>query len=220
MNCTAEDWGPSNNSIKSVPAHLWWAETDDSTTPASQPPVTLSPSPDSWYLLRGRTYGLVRVVARVGFRGDLRSRQPAIRLLHHQIIQKLLFPFLWGGLSRRQVLRVLPAILLVGCFSGQPRTGPPADPYRISTEELQASRVENLYDAVRQLRPGWFRRIGTGDQRIMVYFDDQQVGGVTSLGRFTTLSVAEVRYLTPTEAQVRYGQTNYGRPAILLQSPR
>jgi hypothetical protein len=157
------------------------------------------------------------------FSGDLRSRRPAITLQHHHLIRKLLFSFLCRSVSRRQLLRVLrlmPAVVLVACVSGRPRTTPPADPYRISTEELRASPVDNLYDAVRQLRPGWFRRVGTGDQRILVYFDDQQVGGVTALSRFTTLSVAEVRFLSPTEAQVRYGQTNYGRPAILVQSPR
>ena len=119
----------------------------------------------------------------------------------------------------RVVASLLCALALASCFSGRSRASAPADPYRITVEELEASRLDNLYDAVRQLRPGWFRRVGTaGDQRILVYLDDQQVGGVTALGRFTTRSVSEIRYLAPTEAQVRYGQINFGRPAILLQS--
>lgn len=123
--------------------------------------------------------------------------------------------------TRRAATGIVPVLLFVtACFAGRPHVGPPPDPYRISLDELEASRFDNLYDAVRQLRPAWFRRVGTGDQRILVYIDDQQVGGVTALGRFTTRSVVEVRYLTPTEAQVRYGQTNFGRPAILLQSAR
>lgn len=114
-------------------------------------------------------------------------------------------------------------ILVTACVSNPARVASPGDPYRISADELLESRIDNLYDAVRQLRPSWFRRTSrgrSGQQPIMVYLDDQQLGGVTALGRFTTNSVAEVRYLTPTEAQVRYGQSNFGRAAILLQSGR
>ena len=110
-------------------------------------------------------------------------------------------------------------LFVTACFSSRSRPGVPADPYRITTAELEASRFDNLYDAVRQMRPDWFRRASSsGSGPIWVYLDDQQVGGVTALGRFTTRSVVEVRYLTPTEAQVRYGQSNYGRPAIQLLS--
>lgn len=124
--------------------------------------------------------------------------------------------------ARPQVISfagIITLLLLTACFSSRPSAHAQGDPYLISADELEASPHNNLYDAVRQLRPGWFRRAGTtGDQRIIVYLDDQQVGGVATLSRFTTRSVAEVRYLTPTEAQVRYGQINLGRPAIQLQS--
>jgi len=123
-------------------------------------------------------------------------------------------------------LFVLSAVL--GCRSGQsgsptrPHQGP-RDQYLILAAELEAVGRDNLYDAVRQARPGWFTRSTrnrTGDGSILVYFDDQPVGNATALRRFSTQAVDKVRYLSPTEAQVRYGQTNVGRPAILVETAR
>lgn len=123
-------------------------------------------------------------------------------------------------------LFVLTAVL--ACRSGQsgspsrPHQGP-RDKYLVLAAELEAVGRDNLYDAVRQARPGWFTRSTrnrTGDGSILVYFDDQPVGNATALRRFSTHAVDKVRYLSPTEAQVRYGQTNVGRPAILVETAR
>ena len=75
----------------------------------------------------------------------------------------------------------------------------------------------NLYDAVFEMRPRWFTRptrTNTGDP--YVYLDDQVLGTTGVLRRFLPSQVAEVRYLSPTEAQVQFGQKNYGRAAIVL----
>src|SRR3990170_4158748 len=79
-------------------------------------------------------------------------------------------------------LFVLTAVL--ACRSGQ--SGSPTRPhqglrdqYLILAAELEAVGRDNLYDAVRQARPGWFTRSTrnrTGDGSILVYFDDQPVG--------------------------------------------
>jgi len=90
-------------------------------------------------------------------------------------------------------------------------------------KELEGTSRDNLLDAVYQLRPGWFNRVNrqqNGGDGIFVYVDDRQIGDVSVLSRFSARSVASVRYLTPTEAQVRYGQMNQGRPAILLATVR
>lgn len=99
----------------------------------------------------------------------------------------------------------------------------PLDQYLIVQAELDALDRDNLYDAVRQLRPGWFSRRTrnrSGEELIIVYLDDRQLGNVTNLRRFSARAVLSVRYLSPTEAQVRYGQINQGRPAILIESAR
>ena len=117
----------------------------------------------------------------------------------------------------------------LACRSGQ--GGPPSrpeaktqkDPYLILSAELEAAGRDNLYDAVRQLRPNWFTRRTrqqTGETNILVYFDDRQMGSVSTMRSVSPRAVQSVRYLSPTEAQVRFGQTNVGRPAILLESLR
>jgi hypothetical protein len=92
------------------------------------------------------------------------------------------------------------------------------DPYLILASELEATPRANLYDAVFELRPRWFTRSSRADVGdVLVYVGEQMVGRADVLRRFQTTQVVELRYLTPTEAQVRYGQNNRGRPAILVE---
>lgn len=114
-----------------------------------------------------------------------------------------------------------PLLLLLLAATCQPArrasADPGPDPYLIRAEELDASGRSNLYDAILQLRPRWFTRparVNTGDP--YVYLDDQVLGTTGTLRRFHPSQIAEVRYLSPTEAQVQYGQKNYGRAAIVL----
>jgi hypothetical protein len=116
----------------------------------------------------------------------------------------------------------------LACYSSSPASRPvprSTDPYLIIlAAELRATERGNLYDAVRQLRPNWFTRTtrnrGSNEENILVYFDDRQIGNVTHLRRFTIEAATTVRYLSPTDAQVRFGQINNMRPAILIESAR
>lgn len=122
---------------------------------------------------------------------------------------------------RFRALPLLALLCLAGvdaCVSPGGRRPPgPRDPYLITARELSETPTDNLYDAVSQLRPDWYRRGRAGASRtIMVYLDDRHVGDVSALRNFSPQSVAEIRYLSVTEAQVRYGTRNLGRPAIRL----
>jgi hypothetical protein len=97
------------------------------------------------------------------------------------------------------------------------------DLYLILAAELESTNRDNLYDAVHQLRPGWFSRPtrrGSGEQTIIVYLDDRQMGSADILRNISVRVIKSARYLGPTEAQVRYGQRNAGRPAIVLEARR
>ncbi len=134
------------------------------------------------------------------------------------------------GLTRKSVVFGLAILALaLACrpsnagFPTRPDPATTRDPYLILVAELESAGRDNLYDAVHQLRPGWFTRRTrdrTGEQNIIVYLDDRQIGPVTALRRFSPRDVASARYLSPTEAQVRYGQINTGRPAIQLELAR
>jgi hypothetical protein len=135
----------------------------------------------------------------------------------------------YSGAARRIIRRSLPVLLatltlILACAPGPgARRTPPRDQYLILAEELESTNRDNLYDAVRQLRPTWFTRVSrqkSGDDAIVVYLDDRQLGTPTTMKRFSARAVASVRYLAPTEAQVRYGQLNEGRPAILLATTK
>lgn len=92
------------------------------------------------------------------------------------------------------------------------------DPYLVTATELAASARANLYDALFELRPRWFTRANRADP--YVYVQDQILGTTGALRRFVPHQVVEARYLSPTEAQVQYGQRNLGRPAIVLRFER
>lgn len=133
--------------------------------------------------------------------------------------------FLWGLSPMRftGITLTLLAFAFVGaCASGRAtRPVGGGDQYLIKAEELEtARRSTNLYDALRELRPFWFtRHVRMGDA-ITVYYDDQRVGGATLLQRFSIGAAGTVRYLSPTEAQVRYGPTHPSGPVIAIESHR
>jgi hypothetical protein len=136
-----------------------------------------------------------------------------------------------GIASSTRALTLGLALLAVAGGCGSKKSGPDTRPeptasrdqYLILADEIEKTARDNLYDAVRQLRPGWFSRRTrnrTGDEAIIVYVDDRQMGSVGSLRAVPVHAVRTVRYLSPTEAQVRYGQINVGRPAILIELAR
>jgi hypothetical protein len=110
-------------------------------------------------------------------------------------------------------------VLLASCIARGPRSQPATDQSVIHAEELEATRQNTLYEAVRIARPMWFTSRG-GESAILVYQDDQAVGGAGVLRRISVFSTARVTYMAPTEAQIRFGQRNGMRPAIVVETLR
>ena len=125
------------------------------------------------------------------------------------------------GLSATLAVAVAAACLGTACTSARippSRSDEERDPYVVTATELAASARANLYDALFELRPRWFTRANRADP--YVYVQDQILGTSGALRRFVPHQVSEARYLSPTEAQVQYGQRNLGRPAIVLRFER
>lgn len=122
--------------------------------------------------------------------------------------------------------RLVALVLLLGaiaCQSGRTSRPQPGtvDQYLILAAELEASKQQNLYDAVRKLRSFWLtRRVGgrTGENTISIYVDEQLVGTTSALRRLSVFGTERVRYMSATEAQTRFGQVNLGRAAILVET--
>ena len=93
----------------------------------------------------------------------------------------------------------------------------------IMAEELAGTNGSTAYDAVRQLRPQWLTRVvsgRSGDNTIVAYLDEQPIGSASALTRIPLHIALRVRYLSPTEAQVRFGSRNGLRAAILVESAK
>jgi hypothetical protein len=114
-----------------------------------------------------------------------------------------------------RVALTLCLIGLTACGAGRPvrQQRGDGDSYLISRTELENSRVPTLYDAVQQLRPLW---LSGNDASVAVYLNEQLVGGIANLRRISVHLTEEARYMSATEAQVRFGQSNGLRPAILV----
>lgn len=104
--------------------------------------------------------------------------------------------------------------LLAACASsgGSPRpatsSGSTSD--LVTSAEIEATPVSNVYDLVNRLRPRWLSVSGTKvgsisggsvqRQMIVVYLDGSRLGGVESLRSITTGSIKSMRYYDATRA--------------------
>lgn len=92
----------------------------------------------------------------------------------------------------------------------------------VTPAELLATKATNLYVALQQVRPEFFRSRGVSSIRLAtpdfptVYLDRNALGDLESLRNIDINIVQEVRRLTPTEANIRLGRDFPG--GVLLVS--
>jgi len=126
----------------------------------------------------------------------------------------------------RRVSYVLVGISLTACAAATSSARPVASGGRdvITAREIVASRVTDVYQAVSQLRPEYFRRRGATSlptlmQPIMVYLDKLPFGSAESLHSIPLDRVRLIRYISPTEADLRWGGS-HTTGAILVTTLR
>jgi hypothetical protein len=68
----------------------------------------------------------------------------------------------------------------------------------ISAEEIRDSRAPNMVDMIRQLRPGW-------PTNVTVVVNNDIMGGFEFLRQQPISTAAEIRYLSRSEAQSKWG---------------
>jgi hypothetical protein len=92
-----------------------------------------------------------------------------------------------------------------GTSTARPRTTESAPDY-ITSVEVAATPVANVYDLISRLRPTWLRtqpgsiRGNTRNQVVVVYLDDTRIGDLQSLRTISTSGVATLRYYDATRA--------------------
>ena len=129
----------------------------------------------------------------------------------------------------RHVLLITAGVIASACKSAggtgagaEPRPTAYQDRNLVTQEELQRTSASNLFDAVRVLRPQWLRERpmitgsrSSGQGSLLVYLDGAQFGDQTSLRQISVSVVLEVRFLSASEAQARYGTQDL-QPAIAV----
>ena len=95
--------------------------------------------------------------------------------------------------------------------------------YLIERDELGVAGAQNLYDVVRIQRPVWLTRVVrnvSGNDAIVVYLDERIIGSLNILREMPVHVAQKLEYLSPTEAQLRFGPKHGVRAAIVVETPK
>lgn len=117
--------------------------------------------------------------------------------------------------------RISVLVLVLGgtaCAAASSTTRPVRSASRevITAAEIVASRVQDVYQAVAQLRPEFLRRRSLTmlqpyrTPEVLVFLDDVEFGTAESMRNIPLSRVRQIRYLTPAEASLRWGGQHPG----------
>ena len=115
----------------------------------------------------------------------------------------------------RRVSLVMVGLLCTACAAASSTTRPVRSAGRdvITAAEIVTSKVTDVYQAVMQLRPEFLRRrtptlAAVSSYRapqVSVFLDGMEFGPAESMRQIPLPRVRLIRYLTPTEASLRWG---------------
>ena len=108
---------------------------------------------------------------------------------------------------------VLFSVVFANLAEAQKQKRPRRDPRVITAEEIEERTETNALDLVRALRSNWLNGRGATsillpEQGISVFVDGVKRGSVDELRFITKESIAQMRSLTASDAQARYGMDN------------
>ena len=93
----------------------------------------------------------------------------------------------------------------------------------ITSDELRQGVASNLYEFLESTRPMWLRKRGQSsilnEGDIVVYLDDNRLGGPETLRSLSTMAAESLRFLDAAAAQQRFG-VGHSHGAILVYSRR
>lgn len=123
-----------------------------------------------------------------------------------------------GSLSVQRAARIVALTVLLtgditGCAANREANGPSRNTGLLTLDEIESAHQPTLLDVVRALRPMWLRQLSTTvqntqDAGVVVYVDDQRVGGINVLREMTSTAATSLRFYSASEAQSRFGLGN------------
>lgn len=90
-----------------------------------------------------------------------------------------------------------------------------SDSNRLTADEIAASKRPTTYDAVDRLRPSWLRKDMLTGEEVVVYVDEQNIGGGDKLRDIPSVDVAELQYLPHADAVRRWGSDIKGSVIVV-----
>jgi hypothetical protein len=110
---------------------------------------------------------------------------------------------------RTATLSLLVALAACGASRAGDRGRATVDQNIVLGDELRRFGAANLLDALRSMRPRWFRptspAFGQSGSGPVVYLDGRRFGATNSLGLINIPIVVSARYYSASEAQGRFG---------------
>jgi hypothetical protein len=91
-----------------------------------------------------------------------------------------------------------------------------ADKSRLTTEEIDASGLPNAYELVDRLRRPWLRKDALTGATVVLYMDEQNIGGPEKLRDIPAADIAELQYLPNEQAVQRWGATAVAGSVIVV----
>lgn len=92
-----------------------------------------------------------------------------------------------------------------------------ADAATITAGEIEEANLPNAYELVNRLRRPWLRRDALTGGDVVVYMDEQNVGGADKLRDIPSVDVAELQYLRNDEAVRRWGAAIKGSVIVVVR---
>lgn len=91
----------------------------------------------------------------------------------------------------------------------------------ITAEEIAKTNANTAAEVVERLRPSWLRGRGVasvsgGKDLPVVYIDDAPQGGLEQLGRISARIIREIRFVSGSDAAVKYGLGRGGGVILVL----
>jgi hypothetical protein len=119
---------------------------------------------------------------------------------------------------RTRVLLLVLVVAAAGCASSSTSANAPAAPQPnrqnlLLREEISASGVGNMMDAIQRLRPQFLRvrgqsSITQGGDAVAVYMDNVHIGGVEQLRTIAANGVVRVEYVSGPDTAFKFGSSH------------